>query len=92
MISLSSAAIHYWRPQLISQVRKVFQVELPLRYLFEYPTVAGLAQGLAEQKNKAIPAQLTPITRAVDESADLLAKLDELTDEQVEALLSESLR
>ena len=29
--------------QIISQLRKVFHVEIPLRSLFEYPTIAGLA-------------------------------------------------
>jgi acyl carrier protein len=32
--------------QVISRLRKTFQIELPLRCLFESPTVAGLAQSL----------------------------------------------
>ena len=36
--------------QIVSALRKTFQVELPLRSLFETPTVAGLAAAIQESK------------------------------------------
>ncbi|HXM36669.1 MAG TPA: amino acid adenylation domain-containing protein, partial [Pyrinomonadaceae bacterium] len=77
--------------QLISRVRSVFKIELPLRYLFEFPTVAGLAVGILEFAKEAATAIPTTITREARDAEDLLARIDELTDEQVEALLSETL-
>ena len=48
--------------QVVSRLRKLFQVELPPRQLFEAPTVAGLAQAVeaarhAEQGGTAPPLQ-----------------------------------
>ncbi len=37
--------------QLISRLRQIFQIELPLRYVFEFPTVAELAQAVEEMKH-----------------------------------------
>jgi acyl-coenzyme A synthetase/AMP-(fatty) acid ligase/acyl carrier protein len=52
--------------QVISQIRKTFQVELPLRRLFETPTVTGLAEAIAQiQHNQPeIPdANIQPVAR-----------------------------
>ena len=48
--------------QLVSRVRSAFQVEIPLRTLFENPTIAQLARAIAEIRNSAEGVMLPPIT------------------------------
>jgi amino acid adenylation domain-containing protein len=78
--------------QVISRVRERFRIELPLRYLFEFSTVAGLASAVDDFDKTAAVHAPSVITRDSDRRAeDLLATIDELSDEQVEALLGETL-
>jgi acyl carrier protein len=65
--------------QLISQVRKVFRVELPLRVLFEEPTVSGLLKEIARAWGGM---------ETVEEIARTLKEIDELSEETVKKLLA----
>ena len=78
--------------QLISRVRKAFDVELPLRCLFEFPTISELATVLEEYRKTDQEHGAEIITRAVDsEAEELLARIDELSDEDVDVLLNDVL-
>jgi len=65
--------------QVISRARGAFQIELPVRHLFENPTVAGSAVRIAEiQAKKVLPEKITAV----------LAELESLSDEELERLLA----
>jgi acyl-CoA synthetase (AMP-forming)/AMP-acid ligase II/acyl carrier protein len=66
--------------QIISQLREEFDVELPLRVLFENPTVEGIALAIAEEQ-----------ASHVDENdlAAMLSELDELSDDDLQKLLND---
>jgi hypothetical protein len=74
--------------QVISRLRQSFPVDLPLRHLFEQPTVATLA--LAITKSQAKPAN-GAIGKVLAEEDPTLARLDAISDEEVDSLLSEML-
>ena len=79
--------------QVVSRIRDRMQIDLPLRHLFELPTIAGLAAAIGEAQTDPEAAAPLAITRSVaGAAADLLDNLDQLTDEQVEMLLNEALR
>jgi acyl carrier protein len=72
--------------RVISRVRGAFELELPLRTLFECPTIAGLARAIEDERRSGSRDAITPIASGSDPS-----DLGELTEGQVTALLSELL-
>ncbi len=74
--------------QVISRIAGQFQVQIPLRTIFEGPTVAELAEAVTQAQRQQ--ASVTPaITRRVhgSEAEAVLARLAHLSDAEVEELL-----
>lgn len=64
--------------RLVSQIQEIFSTDLPLlTQFFGDPTVAGLAAALIEIKG----------AESLERTTQIIKSLDELTDEQVEAIL-----
>jgi amino acid adenylation domain-containing protein len=53
--------------QVVSRVREIFGVEVPLRELFEYPTIAGFGKRIEEAAGREQDAEAPPIRRAARE-------------------------
>ena len=64
--------------QVIARVRDVFEVDLSLRSLFEYPTIAGLAEILIQHEVAQADSALV---------TQMLADLEGLSLEEIDALL-----
>jgi hypothetical protein len=74
--------------QVISRVARAFNVELPLRAIFETPTIAGLA-GLIRDAQRHQPTGPSLITRRARETKarKLLERLDQLSETELANLL-----
>jgi amino acid adenylation domain-containing protein len=64
--------------QLLFQIKRTFEVEIPFVDLFQDPTVAGLELAIVQAKLEQVEA---------DELDDLLAEVEGLSDEEVDQLL-----
>ncbi|HEY9874103.1 MAG TPA: amino acid adenylation domain-containing protein, partial [Candidatus Obscuribacterales bacterium] len=65
--------------QVISRLRQAFQVDVPLHHLFESPTVAELAVVIASKLSEQADEALM---------AEMVAELEQLSDEEVQSLLA----
>jgi acyl carrier protein len=75
--------------QLLARVKAAFAIELPLRALFDTPTIAGLAAVIVQTRDgngeQAAPAleRIVPV-----DAEDLLEGIDDLSDDEMTALLT----
>jgi acyl carrier protein len=76
--------------QLASRIESEFSVRVTIQAIFESPTVRGLAR-LADQspKDSGLAASEPAIARAASLEDDLLDLVDEMSEEQLDALLRE---
>jgi amino acid adenylation domain-containing protein len=74
--------------QAISRIRDTFEVELPLSQIFETPTISGLGLNIQERMGQAVhyPDASAPNG---SEQQRLLEKIDQFSEEQINALLFE---
>jgi acyl carrier protein len=78
--------------RVVSRIEDLLSLQLPLRMLFEYPTIAGLAEviesGQVEQDQSYLPA-IPVIPRGGDDLDELLMSLDELSESEAAELMSD---
>lgn len=67
--------------QLIARLRDHFQIDLPLRSLFEDPTVSGVAGMIESEQKKSDPD--------TEKVSDMLNQLDQLSEEEISKMLEE---
>ena len=65
--------------QLAARIQDIFPLELPLKHLFTYPTIANLAKFLCQNDDQRA---------IITETAELFLTVTDLSDEEVEALLN----
>jgi len=69
--------------QIVSRVFQCFQLEIPLRALFQSATVADMAAAIAEQQEEPL---------GNEKLENILNELEQLSDEEAQYLVSERLR
>jgi amino acid adenylation domain-containing protein len=74
--------------QVLSHLQQAFPVNIPLRRLFEEPTVANLARVITESQGKSSHGLNGKV---VEDDEQILSQLAQLSDEEIDSLLSQEL-
>jgi amino acid adenylation domain-containing protein len=69
--------------QAISRIRRTFGMDLPLRTLFEFPTVEGMATALLQREG---------VREKVEQRAALLLRVAELSEAEVNTMFEDQMR
>jgi acyl carrier protein len=76
--------------QVLSRITRVFDVELPLRVIFEAPTISELAESVsAAQLRQPQGASRISSRSREDKAQELLERLDQLSEAELRALLEQ---
>ena len=78
--------------QVISRMRESLDIELPLRILFEEPTIENMASLIANDQVDERIVTSPPIQSVGIQQHSLLANLDQASEETLDALLNELLQ
>ena len=84
--------------QVIARIRRMFEVELAVRTVFEEPTLAGLAAAVEKAEAQGLKARIPILQRrprveaaAASNREALLAQLDQLSADDIQTLLKRAL-
>ena len=78
--------------QVISRVREVFHVELPLRTIFETPTIASIAELILQYQARTTSKNCTEPSSERIQPKDVPSEIAQLTDNELDTLLRERLQ
>jgi acyl transferase domain-containing protein len=75
--------------QLLSRLREIFELDLPVQRLFEAPSVAQLSESIDRDRASAPPVETVAVDDA-DNLSEMLRLVEGLSEAELDALLSEA--
>lgn len=80
--------------RVVARIRKEFEVEVPIRSLFEDPTIKGLAKEVEDARAKGIKASapISSFLRAQNGHDNLRSQVEKMSREEIEEMLRQVLK